>query len=79
MTTAAYAERRIPLCLTITRAEQFTLYLRAQELHEMVSDPTLDLAALHGVRDDFFRAARTLAQHGFNFWQGVNGLQRSSR
>ena len=68
MTTAAYAER-VPLCLTLTRQEQFTLYVRARELHEMLASPTLDLETMRAVRDEFFRAARTLAQHGFNFWQ----------
>lgn len=72
MTTAAQTAGRIPLCLTLTRAEQFTLYLRAHELHEMAVDPALDAAATLAVRDDFFRAARRLAQHGFNFWQGPN-------
>lgn len=77
MTTAAYTEHPIPLCLTLTRAEQFTLYLRARELHGMVADPTLDVEAMRAVRDDFMRAAMTLAQHGFNFWRGQN--QRRSR
>jgi hypothetical protein len=70
MATAAYTEPRIPLCLTLTRAEQFTLYLRARELHEMVSDPTLEVEAMAAVRNEFMRVARTLARHGFNFWQG---------
>jgi hypothetical protein len=63
----------------MTAAEQFTLYLRARELHEMASDPALDGAAVLAVRDDFLRVARTLAQHGFNFWQGANGAQRRAR
>ena len=77
MTTAAYTDQRIPLCLTLTRAEQFTLYLRAHELHDMAADPTLDVDATLALRNDFFRAARTLAQHGFNFWRGTT--QRRSR
>jgi hypothetical protein len=71
MATAAYTERRVPLCLTLTRAEQFTLYLRTRELHEMLADPTLDLESLVAIRSEFMRAARKLAQHGFNFWQGT--------
>jgi hypothetical protein len=70
MTTAAYAERCVPLCLTLTRAEQFTLYLRARDLHELLSDPTLSVGEMAAVRDDFLRAAKKLAQHGVNFWRG---------
>jgi hypothetical protein len=70
MTTATYTEQRIPLCLTLTRQEQFSLYLRARELHEMLASPTLDVQAMVSVRKDFLRAARTLAQHGVNFWHG---------
>lgn len=70
MTTAAYTEPRIPLCLTMTRQEQFTLYLRARELHQMLANPTLDLPTMKAVRSDFLRTARTLARHGFNFWTG---------
>jgi hypothetical protein len=69
MTTAAITERRIPLCLTLTRQEQFSLYLRAHELREMLSSPTLDVEAMVGIRRDFLRVARTLTRHGFNFWE----------
>jgi hypothetical protein len=69
MSTAAYTESRVPLCLTLTRQEQFSLYLRARELREMLSSPTLDAGAMVGLRTDFLRVARTLARHGFNFWQ----------
>ena len=69
MSTAAYSERRVPLCLTLTRQEQFSLYLRARELHEMLASPTLDVEAMVGIRNDFLRVGRTLARHGFNFWQ----------
>jgi hypothetical protein len=77
MTSATYTEHRVPLCLTLTRPEQFTLYLRARELHEMVTDPTLDVTEMRAVRNDFLRAARTLAHHGFNFWRGES--ERRSR
>jgi hypothetical protein len=62
-------EQGVPLFLTLTREEQFTLYLRARELHEMVTDPTLGVEEMQAVRNDFMRAAKTLAQHGFNFWR----------
>ena len=73
MTTAIYTKQRVPLCLTLTRQEQFSLYVRARELHEMLSSPTLDVGAMVGIRNDFLRAARTLARHGFNFWQPEMG------
>jgi hypothetical protein len=69
-TTTAYAERRVRLCLTLTRSEQFTLFLRARELREMASDATLEAEASRAVRADFFRTAHTLTRHGFNFWRG---------
>ena len=70
MTAPAYTAPRVPLCLTLTRQEQFSLYLRARELREMLSSPTLDVEPMVGIRNDFLRTARTLARHGFNFWQG---------
>ena len=73
MTSPGYTAQRVPLCLTLTRQEQYSLYLRARELHEMLSSPTLDVDAMVGIRNDFLRAARTLARHGFNFWQREAG------
>ena len=70
MSTAAYTEPHVPLCLTLTRQEQFSLYVRACELREMASSASLDVESMVGVRNDFLRAARTLTRHGFNFWQG---------
>jgi len=69
MTAPTSTEPRVPLCLTLTRQEQFSLYLRARELREMLADSTLDVDAMLGIRHDFLRTARTLARHGFNFWQ----------
>jgi hypothetical protein len=62
--------RRVRLCLTLTRAEQFTLFLRALELREMAADPTLEPEAMRALRADIFRTASTLARHGFDFWRG---------
>jgi hypothetical protein len=56
-TTAASTERRVLLCLTLTRAEQFTLFLRTREPREMASDSTLEPDAMCAVRADLFRTA----------------------
>ena len=69
MIAPAYTAAHVPLCLTLTRQEQFSLYLRARELREMLSSPTLDAEAMVRIRDDFLRVTRTLARHGFNFWE----------
>ena len=75
MSTQTYIDQRLPLRLTLTRQEQFSLYLRARELRDMLSSPTLDTNAMVGIRNEFLRAARTLARHGFNFWQPERGAE----
>jgi hypothetical protein len=69
-TRATSTARRVRLCLKLTRAEQFTLFLRTRELREMASDPTLAPLAMRAVRADLCRTSSTLASHGFDFWRG---------
>lgn len=61
---------RTPIRLTLEHTEQFTLFLRAQELHEMLNDLSRPAYERIKLAPDFFRCARMLRQHGLNFWSG---------
>lgn len=54
--------------LTLTRQEQFALYLHTCELREMLNDLSRPAYERIMLAPDFFRCARILRMNGVNFW-----------
>lgn len=58
-----------PVKISLAQDEQFTLFVRAYELYEMLNDSFRPPSERAAIEADFFRCARKLREHRLNFWK----------